>query len=1018
MSGNLSRLENPFLKLNLAKTCARITTLQSKPTGRNILNNAQIRKQTDKRFGAGALCLAGRAIDELHWDIERNNNSIICQHVEDSRTLRKTYCLDQKLPRIEVEFQGFASQAKYVGENLEAGISLPGASSNDQRLLGLQAGSRELQAFAISSLDNRYHVFPEHSGWLLINNRATGKTLVIINGQQEQKFRAGIFKQHVTLLSPLGGVNIEPGNNAANRIEYWLLNQKTYSLTKASRLLTAIESGRLVKALAQIHAPAKKVFFDQIIKTPVYQTSGGQAEVAIEFSWKDGGKQKKVSASGGKIQLPPGQTGRWLINLKLQEEIRKGGNILLRRRSATAFGCALQIEDEQREDYLKAETSAKAILQTKLEPISYLWQAGSGKKKSSLGARIIITDGKLGIGDQVIVTLGALAKGRECMIPAMGIPLVDQRDKINNQLEVYLDSTGDKIFRRAGPALICEKLATQPRRLVVVADSLAKRGRARIVVSLEDINNNLCATYSGTAIVTKGAREIDKKFPLRNGYGEALLHLPEDAEATQVEISLPELGLKGVSNVIQRKGMPGNKQLYWGEMHVHTNLSHDGQGKIDNTYKLARKVVRLDFCAVANHTANLAVGQVMPGKLRKFWEKKWWQAHQQAVRKFYTPGKFVPILAQEIHPGDGGDHNIFYPDVTNKMIIPYTGHNDMVKAGSAYEDLYAKVRQRKAVIVPHVGGGEKQWLWHDDAVERMVEIASIHGCFESFAQAGLGRGYRFGFVFGSDCHLGIPASGAYNSDSMQLPGHNETVFSSGTTAAWGRELTASGIITALRNRSCYACKGRERPLVRFTVNDILMGGEGKSATAPWIQGRISAGKRIRAAHLIRNRNEIKRYSPGQHDFTFSYEDQYPEKGINYYYLRVVLEGDEIAWASPVWIDCQAAKSSRKRKEYPWNHGELYSLEKINQNPASKFESEVNQRLRKLAGNRFSKLKGLRVVDDGYARYARLVGYDRSKGGAKISVMYFFEFNKPLLTISDGWNIFDTMRLWTLRGRDI
>ena len=72
--------------LGRAELTTRYRGTDSRPLGGTLqdrscnLPERLARHATDKRFGAGALCLAGRAIDELPWEIETGKNSIICQH--------------------------------------------------------------------------------------------------------------------------------------------------------------------------------------------------------------------------------------------------------------------------------------------------------------------------------------------------------------------------------------------------------------------------------------------------------------------------------------------------------------------------------------------------------------------------------------------------------------------------------------------------------------------------------------------------------------------------------------------------------------------------------------------------------------------------------------------------------------------------------------------------------------------------------------------------------------------------
>ena len=87
------------------------------------------------------------------------------------------------------------------------------------------------------------------------------------------------------------------------------------------------------------------------------------------------------------------------------------------------------------------------------------------------------------------------------------------------------------------------------------------------------------------------------------------------------------------------------RQLFFGQLHSHTNLS-DGAGTIDDAYTHAREVAGVDFLAVTDHSnsfdndtqANIADGSMS--------EK--WQTGLNAADKYNEDGAFTAIYAYEM----------------------------------------------------------------------------------------------------------------------------------------------------------------------------------------------------------------------------------------------------------------------------------------------------------------------------------------------------------------------------------
>ena len=82
----------------------------------------------------------------------------------------------------------------------------------------------------------------------------------------------------------------------------------------------------------------------------------------------------------------------------------------------------------------------------------------------------------------------------------------------------------------------------------------------------------------------------------------------------------------------------------------------------------------------------------------------------------------------------------------------------------------------------------------------------------------MNKGYRLGFVGGSDTHITRPGS------IIKEPGKPFPYKESGLTAVYAKELSREAILDALKHRRCYATTGH-RIIVEFSINGHFMGEE-------------------------------------------------------------------------------------------------------------------------------------------------------------------------------------------------
>ena len=195
--------------------------------------------------------------------------------------------------------------------------------------------------------------------------------------------------------------------------------------------------------------------------------------------------------------------------------------------------------------------------------------------------------------------------------------------------------------------------------------------------------------------------------------------------------------------------------IYFGDIHTHSAHS-DGTGSPDEIY--ARLYQRgLDFAALTDHD-NIVGSRLFPSQFEENIVITEWFNH--------LPG-FVTLQGQEwttpVMPRGFGHKNIYYAHSH-----PHTPPLSFKGSHTTTHELFTTLKKLQAFAVPHhTGWTGMDWENHDEQVQPLFEIASVHGVYEDlhdnpfktsgamegmFARDGLAQAHHFGFVGASDAH--------------------------------------------------------------------------------------------------------------------------------------------------------------------------------------------------------------------------------------------------------------------------
>lgn len=339
----------------------------------------------------------------------------------------------------------------------------------------------------------------------------------------------------------------------------------------------------------------------------------------------------------------------------------------------------------------------------------------------------------------------------------------------------------------------------------------------------------------------------------------------------------------------------GSLQVLWGDIHGQNTLS-DALGEMDQYYRFAWSQAELDFVALTNH-------DVFPDELTP----SEWEISKRYARVFNQAGHLVTLQALEWtsneYRHDFGHKNLYFQNEDPPL------YRSSDNASDTPEKLFALLAAGDALCFPHhpaadwgVVSAATDWHYHDERVQRAVEIFSRHAPFEYHgnrspytrnvaqftgrsARDALGMGYTLAFTGGSDTH--------------QL----EHGIEGGLVAVYATEHSRQAVFEALLARRIYATSGA-RILLSLHLGATLMGQKARVETGrlATFDLRATGTKEIETVELIRNGESVWREHPNQRHIAYEVSLDGPTSSEPVYvYLKVTQTDSHMAWSSPIWL---------------------------------------------------------------------------------------------------------------------
>ena len=431
--------------------------------------------------------------------------------------------------------------------------------------------------------------------------------------------------------------------------------------------------------------------------------------------------------------------------------------------------------------------------------------------------RATVMSGSLRAGETITVVYGDTSRGsrgmRAAIVATDPEPILVSVDRDGSGM---FEPVGHDATLTARSGIATELLLTGPSALVVGEP-------AELHLAAVDLHANPSVPFREevTLRVLQGDVELPATVQFPDGQGwTTVIVTPRSEGMVRLEAVARADLLRTRSNPMEVFAVRPADQIYWGDLHSHTEHSFDGVGA--NVFEYARRVSGLDFHAMTDHSSGPAQAGFTRGLGPHVWD-----TYTAATDAHHAPDEFVTLHAYEASfPAPWGHHNVYFRGAPGPLLSP---------SQVTLPELWAALTAGEALTIPHHTNKFPQPLsLEDDDPERRrnFEIYSAHGLSEAYdpdhplafeqsaftnrstsARTGLSaqdawvRGLRLSTIAASDDHRSQPGKPHWGLAAVRAPA-----------------LTREAIFDALHARRTYGTTGA-RILLDFRVNDAPMGSE-------------------------------------------------------------------------------------------------------------------------------------------------------------------------------------------------
>lgn len=346
-----------------------------------------------------------------------------------------------------------------------------------------------------------------------------------------------------------------------------------------------------------------------------------------------------------------------------------------------------------------------------------------------------------------------------------------------------------------------------------IVQKFISNNKIRLYIFAEDMYGN---TRESNSIDLKKIEVITPKglklTQTRNNKGIELDH-KIDKEYTGGEFILKENGKQYTSNYLSSNF----KNHFWADFHGQSEETV-GTNSLTDYFDYARDEGVLDITSIQGNDFEIS-------------DDHWKEIN--TLTKTYNNNKDSRFLAL---PGyewsgnteEGGDRNVIYFDykqpIFRSSFASIFGKAEYINIAPTANHLFKDIDKKKTILFAHIGGRYANLDFHDERVEKAIELHSVWGTFDWFREDLIKRKLVAGFVANSDGHTGKPGNESPTQTYFNVKG--------GLTCISAKGLKFNDVYDALKKRHFYAVTGQDRILLNFefqadnkiySMGDLLTG---------------------------------------------------------------------------------------------------------------------------------------------------------------------------------------------------
>ena len=335
--------------------------------------------------------------------------------------------------------------------------------------------------------------------------------------------------------------------------------------------------------------------------------------------------------------------------------------------------------------------------------------------------------------------------------------------------------------------------------------------------------------------------------------------------------------------------------LYFGQLHSHTNLS-DGAGSCEEAfYHAANEVDNLDFLAVTDHSNafdNDLQASLQDGSM----SSKWNLGHELADK--YTREDFVGLYGYEMTWSNGLGHMNTY----NTSGFQSRTQTEFASYATALSNYYTALKGDSNSLSQfnHPGttfGNFQDYAYYDEVIDELITIIEVGNGEGTIGSSGYFPSYE---EYTRALDLGWHVAPTNNQDNHK---GNWGDSNTARSVVMADSLTRNNIYDAMRNRRVYATEDNDFSIY-YTLDNYEMGailteddiGDTILLKAlisdPTDSGNVKVEVIVNGGIVAASKSVPVKESTVEFEMNPSY---------SYYYLRLTQADGNIAVTAPVWI---------------------------------------------------------------------------------------------------------------------